>query len=131
MKKALAVLAMSAFAAPAALAQTNLGQLRDAPSAKFTPRDFEMLWAAVDDVSRSKVGTVRTWANAETGNGGAIKLLKVFLSTDGRDCRGLRVDNYAKTLKGSTKQIVCADPNDPSSQWMLDANARPAPKPKT
>ncbi len=127
---ALAVLAMSAFAAPAAFAQANLGELRDAPSAKFTPQDFEMLWAAVDDVSRGKPGDVKKWANEKTGNGGAVKLLKVFISTDGRDCRGLRIDNYAKTLKGSSKQIVCADPHDPSGQWMLDANARPAPTPK-
>jgi hypothetical protein len=129
MRWVVAVLAMSAFAAPAALAQANLGELRDAPSAKFTPQDFDMLWVAVDEVSRSrKTGTVSKWANEATGNGGAIKLLNVFTSTDGRDCRRLRIDNYAKSLKGSTKQIVCADPN---GQWMLDANARPAPKPKT
>jgi len=130
MRMVLAMLAMSAFAAPAALAQANLGELRDAPSARFTSQDFEMLWAAVDEVSRDKIGAVRKWENVATGNGGAIKLLKVFMSTDGRDCRGLRIDNYAKSLKGSTKQIVCADPNDPSGQWMLDAGARPAPKPK-
>jgi hypothetical protein len=57
-----------------------------------------------------------------------IKLLDVFASTDGRDCRRLRIDNHAKSLKGSTKQIVCADPD---GKWMLDAGARPAPKPKT
>ena len=127
MRLALAVLAICACVAPAAFAQTNLGELRDAPSGKFTPKDFEMLWAAVDEVSRTKtIGTVKKWENTATGNGGAIKLLKVFASTDGRDCRGLRIDNHARTLKGSTKQIVCADPG---GQWMLDANARPAPKP--
>jgi len=128
MRLVLALL-LGAWVAPAALAQTNLGELRDAPSGKFTPQDFEMLWAAVDEVSRGrKTGDVRNWANAATGNGGAIKLLNVFTSTDGRDCRRLRIDNYAKSLKGSTKQIVCADPN---GQWMLDAGAKPAPKPKS
>ncbi|HEY6123378.1 MAG TPA: DVU3141 family protein [Steroidobacteraceae bacterium] len=122
-----ALLAFTACMGPASFGQANLGELRDAPSAKFTPQDFEMLWAAVDEVSRgAKTGVVKKWANAETGNGGAIKLLNVFTSTDGRDCRRLRMDNYAKTLKGSSKQIVCADPE---GKWMMDADARPAPKP--
>jgi len=129
MKAALVLLALGVCAAPVALSQTNLGDLRDAPSGKFTPQDFDMLWAAVDEVSRGKViGAVKKWENAATGNGGAIKLLDVFASTDGRDCRRLRIDNHAKSLKGSTKQIVCADPE---GKWMLDAGARPAPKPKS
>ena len=107
-------------------AQTNLGDLRDAPSGKFTPQDFEMLWATVDEVSRTKQkGTTKSWKNETTGSGGTIKLLNVFTSTDGRDCRRLRIDNYAKSLKGSTKQIVCADTE---GKWILDADARPAPK---
>ncbi|HEU5134810.1 MAG TPA: DVU3141 family protein [Steroidobacteraceae bacterium] len=128
MKITLTILMLGICAAPVAVAQVNLGELRDAPSAKFTARDFEMLWATVDEVSRAKPGTVKKWANADTGSGGAIKLLKVFTSTDGRDCRGLRIDNYARSLKGSSKQIVCADPE---GKWMLDANARAAPKPKS
>ena len=130
MRAALAVLlVMGTCSVPAVLAQTNLGDLRDAPSGKFTPQDFDLLWAAVDEVSRGKtIGAVKKWENAATGNGGVIKLLDVFASTDGRDCRRLRIDNHAKSLKGSTKQIVCADPD---GKWMLDAGARPAPKPKT
>jgi 17 kDa outer membrane surface antigen len=126
--KALAVLLVaSACAGSVAWAQTNLGDLRDAPSAKFKPEDFDLLWAAVDEVSRDKtVGAVKQWENTATGNGGSIKLLKVFASTDGRDCRRLRMDNHARSLKGSTKQIVCATPD---GKWMLDAGARPAPKP--
>jgi hypothetical protein len=108
-------------------AQTNLGDLRDAPSGKFTPQDFEILWATVDEVSRTKQkGATRTWKNEATGSGGTIKLLNVFTSTAGRDCRRLRIDNYAKTLKGSTNQIVCAGDD---GKWMLDADAHPAPKP--
>ena len=129
MKRAFAaLLAVSIIAIPAALAQSNLGQLRDAPSAKFTPQDFEMFWAAVDEVSRgAKAGTAKSWANAATGNGGTLKLLNVFTSTDGRDCRRLRVDNHSKSLKGSSKQIFCAGTD---GKWLLDANARPAPKTK-
>ena len=108
-----------------AYAQTNLGDLRDAPSGKFTPQDFEMLWATVDEVSRTgQKGATKSWKNEATGSGGTIKLLNVFTSTAGRDCRRLRVDNYAQTLKGSTRQTVCANED---GKWILDADARPAP----
>ena len=127
MRLALAVLVACGITSTTVLAQANLGDLRDAPSGKFTPQDFEMLWATVDEVSRTrKPGTVKTWQNDATGSGGTIKLLNVFTSTDGQDCRRLRVDNHARSLKGSTKQIVCADAQ---GKWMLDADARPAPKP--
>lgn len=129
MKAALiALLILGACAGNEVCAQANLGDLRDAPSAKFKPEDFDLLWATVDEVSRGKtLGTAKKWENAATGNGGTIKLLKVFTSTDGRDCRRLRIDNHAKSLKGSTKQIVCATPE---GKWMLDAGAQPAAAPK-
>jgi 17 kDa outer membrane surface antigen len=122
-----ALLVLATCVTGTASAQTNLGDLRDAPSAKFGPADFDMLWATIDEVSRGKVGDARTWQNTATGNGGTIKLLKVFQSTDGRHCRRLRMDNHAMSLKGSTKQTVCATPE---GKWMLDAGAQPAPKPK-
>jgi len=127
MKVALvSLLIMVAGAGDAAHAQANLGELRDAPSAKFQAADFDMLWATVDEVSRGKqIGASKSWENGATGNGGTIKLLKVFSSTDGRDCRRLRVDNHAKSLKGSTKQTVCAAPD---GKWVLDAGAKPGPK---
>jgi 17 kDa common-antigen outer membrane protein len=120
-------LVLEACAAGTASAQTNLGDLRDAPSSKFQSADFDLLWATVDEVSRGKAGATKSWENGATGNGGTIKLLKVFTSIDGRDCRQLRIDNHAKSLKGSSKQIVCATPE---GKWMLDAGAQPAPKPK-
>jgi hypothetical protein len=128
MRTTLAVLiAVAVCAGHAVWAQTNLGDLRDAPSGKFKPEDFTMLWAAIDEVSRNKtIGAVKTWENKATGNGGAIKLLEVFTSTDDLDCRRLRVDNHAKSLKGSTTQVVCANPD---GKWMLDADARPPPPP--
>ena len=120
-------LVLGACAAGMVSAQTNLGDVADAPSAKFQPADFDLLWSTVDEVSRGKVGATKAWENSATGNGGSIKLLKVFTSTDGRDCRQLRVDNHARSLKGSTKQIVCATLE---GKWMLDAGAQPAPNPK-
>jgi hypothetical protein len=108
-------------------AQTNLGDLRDAPSGKFTAQDFEILWATIDEVGRTKEkGATRSWKNEATGSGGTIKLLTVFTSTTGRDCRRLRIDNYAKSLKGSSKQVVCMGDD---GKWILDAEARPAKRP--
>ena len=123
--KVLSILVSSVGIASLAFAQSNLGQLSDAPSAKFIAQDFEMFWAAIDAVSASKTaGTSKSWENPATGSGGTIKLLSVFTSTDGRDCRRLRVDNYHKTLKGATTQTVCAHRD---GTWLLDADARPAP----
>jgi hypothetical protein len=123
----LILLALGVVASSSAFAQTNLGDLQDAPSGKFTPADFDMLWAAVDEVSRGKqVGAAKSWENPSTGNGGTIKLLNVFTTADGKDCRRLRVDNHARSLKGSSKQIVCAGAD---GKWVFDSEARPAPKP--
>ena len=46
---------------------------------------------------------------------------------DGRDCRRLKVENHAKTLKGVSNMTVCADPQ---GKWLIDADARPVPAPK-
>ena len=122
-----AAMAATLLTASAVFAQTNLGYLRDAPSGKFNAQDFELLWAAVDEVSAGKKpGAVKSWENAATGSGGTIKLLAVFTSTEGRDCRRLRVENHAKSLKGATTQNVCAHTD---GTWLLDADAQPAAKP--
>jgi hypothetical protein len=107
-----------------AFAQSNLGYLRDAPSGRFNAQDFELFWAAVDEVSASKKpGTTKSWENSATGNGGTIKVLNVFTSTEGRDCRRLHVENHAKSLKGASTQNVCAHSD---GTWLLDADAKPA-----
>jgi hypothetical protein len=125
MRTALAVLiAIGGFVAPV-LAQTNISQFKDAPASKFSPQDFDLLWASVHEVSATgKAGALKTWENTATGSGGTIKLLKVFTSADGRDCRRLRVENRHKSLKGSSKQTVCANPE---GKWLIDADAKPAP----
>ena len=123
MRIALVVL-LAAGITSAVMAQTNISQFKDAPAAKFTPEDFDLFWASVNEVSATKKsGAVKNWDNAATGSGGTIKVLKVFTSTDGRDCRRLRVDNRHKTLKGASKQTVCANPE---GKWLIDPDAKPA-----
>ena len=124
MKVAVTVLVALGCIAGAVQAQTNINQFKDAPAAKFTPEDFEMFWASVNEVSsEQKVGAIRNWQNDVTGSGGSLKLLKIFTAEDGRDCRRLRVDNRHKKLKGSSKQTVCASPE---GKWLIDAEAKPA-----
>ena len=123
-----ACVAASLCASAVAPAQSNLGKdVQESPSAKFTPQDFDQFWATIDTVSNDKVtGMAKKWENSANGNGGSIKLLRVFTSTDGRDCRRLKVENHAKTLKGVSNMTVCANPQ---GKWLIDADARPAPKP--
>jgi len=118
----------SLCASTVATAQSNLGKnVRDAPTAKFTPEDFDVFWATIDQVSNDKiVGKVRIWENAENGNGGSIKLLRSFTSQDERDCRRLHIENHANTLKGTSNMTVCVDPQ---GRWLMDADARPKPAP--
>jgi surface antigen len=122
-----AVLALSLCLVAAAQAQGSRDVLTGAVAAKFTSQDFDLMWAAIAEVSDGKkVGTVKTWENAATGNGGSLKLLKVFTSTQGRDCRRLRMDNHSGKQKGTSGQNVCMGPD---GKWLLDADAKPAPKP--
>jgi surface antigen len=122
-----ALLALSLCLAAAAQAQGSRDVLSGSVAAKFNQQDFDLLWAAITEVSDSKkVGTVKTWENAATGNGGSLKLLNVFTSTEGRDCRRLRMDNHAKKQKATSGQNVCMGPD---GKWLLDADAKPAPKP--
>jgi len=127
-KQAIATaLALSLFGCWAVQAQGSRDVLTGSVAAKFTSQDFDLMWAAIAQVSDSKkVGTVKTWENAATGNGGSLKLLQIFTSTEGRDCRRLRMDNHAKKQKGTSGQNVCLGPD---GKWLLDADAKPAPKP--
>jgi surface antigen len=114
---------LSALVCSAAGAQSGVGSLRDAPAAHFTPEDFALINAAEADLlKKGRPGTVKTWANAATGNGGTIKLLKVFKSTAGRDCRRLSYKNHAKTLRGVSTTNLCFFPD---GRWLIDADATP------
>jgi 17 kDa common-antigen outer membrane protein len=110
-----------------AMAQNSMGFLKDAPVASFTPQDFDLMQAAAADVlSRSDKGASKTFHNDATGNGGTIKLLGSFKSTEGRDCKRLQLDTSTQTLTATSKVKVC---HFPDGRWLIDAQAKPQPAP--
>jgi surface antigen len=106
-------------------AQSGVGSMRDAPAAHFTTEDFALMDTAQSDlVKDGKPGSMKTWANAATGNSGKIKILKSFKSSAGRDCRRLSYENHAGALSGVSTTNLCLFPD---GRWLIDADATPQP----
>src|SRR5882672_376523 len=109
----------------AANAQSGLGFLHDAPVGYFTADDFALMQTATSAVLNSTDrGATKTWQNPATGNYGSIRLLAAFTSTEGRDCKRLRVDNHTPEISGSSTVKVCRFPD---GGWLIDSNAKPKP----
>ena len=109
----------------AAIAQTGLGFLHDAPVGHFTAEDFAMMQTATATLLNSTDrGATKTWRNPATGNSGSITLLASFTSTEGRDCKRLRVENDTPEISGASTVKVCRFPD---GGWLIDSNAKPRP----
>ena len=103
---------------PGVYAQSVWSTFRDAPSLKFDDSDWKLLRGATLDVLNDPdAKAVRTWANAESGHHGVVRMLKSFQSEDGRQCKQLRFDNFAGDLKGTGRHSVCRGPD---GTWRLD-----------
>jgi surface antigen len=108
-----------------AIAQNGLGFLHDAPVGYFTAEDFSMMQVATSAVlSSTDRGATKSWQNPATGNSGSITLLASFTSTEGRDCKRLRVENHTPEISGSSTVKVCRFPD---GGWLIDSNAKPKP----
>jgi surface antigen len=121
--------AVAAFVAgivsAAAFAQNSLGFLRDAPVGYFTPDDFVLMQTATSAVlTGTDRGITKSWHNPATGNSGSITLLASFTSTEGRDCKRLRVENHTQEISGSSTVKVCRFPD---GGWLIDSSAKPKP----
>jgi surface antigen len=107
------------------MAQSGLGFLHDAPVGYFTSEDFALMQTATSSVlSSTDRGATKTWQNPATGNSGSITLLASFTSTEGRDCKRLRVENHTTEISGSSTVKVCRFPD---GGWLIDSNAKPKP----
>jgi hypothetical protein len=116
---------LAGIVSTAAFAQNSLGFLRDAPVGYFISDDFALMQTATSTVLRgTDRGTTKSWHNPTTGNRGSITLLASFVSTEGRDCKRLRVDNYAEEISGSSVVKVCRFPD---GGWLIDSSAKPKP----
>jgi hypothetical protein len=115
----------AAIVSSAAMAQTGLGFLHDAPVGYFTSEDFALMQTATSSVLSSTDRRVtKAWQNPATGNSGSITLLASFTSTEGRDCKRLRLENHAAEISGSSTVKVC---HFPDGGWLIDSNAKPKP----
>ncbi len=116
---------LAAIVCSAAVAQGGLGFLHDAPVGYFTSDDFALMQTATSEVLNSTDRhATKTWQNPATGNSGRITLLASFTSSEGRDCRRLRVENYTPEITGSSTVKVCRFPD---GGWLIDSNAKPKP----
>jgi hypothetical protein len=116
---------LAGIVSTAAFAQNSLGFLRDAPVGYFISDDFVLMQTATSTVLRgTDRGITESWRNPATGNRGSITLLASFISTAGRDCKRLRVDNYAEEISGSSTVKVCRFPD---RGWLIDSSAKPKP----
>jgi len=101
----------------------NYGWLTQTPVAKFNKDDKKLLHDAAAEIVASQPGATRSWQNPATGNHGTLTLLAVFNATDGRSCRQVRVQNFAKGLSGDSKVSIC---KHPTRGWLLDTEEPPA-----
>src|SRR5579862_6939946 len=73
----------------------------DIPSAKFNAEDLRLQAEAREAVlAAPDNGTTRSWQNPATGNSGKIQLLRSFQSSDGRECKRIRITSQAGPSKG-------------------------------
>lgn len=116
-------LAALTLAGSAALAQSNLGFLRDTPLSRFNEEDLRLLREAGEGVLRSDEPTAtRAWRNDKTRHSGSVTLVRRF-AFESRDCRRLRVDSRAGGMQGTTHLSVCRSGSD--GPWAIDTRARP------
>jgi 17 kDa outer membrane surface antigen len=120
-RRALAAV-LAGMCSAAAFAQNSLGFLRDAPVGYFISDDFILMQTATSIVlSGTDRGISKSWHNPATGNSGSITLLASFTSTEGRDCKRLRVENHAEEISGSSTVTVCRFPD---VGWLIDSSAK-------
>jgi len=118
--------AVVAVLASAAVAQGNLGFLKSAPVASMTESDMKLVREAAAAVMNGSNGEARSWQNSASGNSGRIQRLSSFNTEDGRECRRLRFENQTKKgVKGASVMNIC---RASGGDWLLDPDARPAPK---
>ena len=93
----------------------------DIPSAKFNADDWRLQREAQDLVlASSDAGSKHDWQNPATGNSGKIELLRSFQSSDGRECKRLRITNRAGESKNVTTTNAC---RSGAGKWRMDSTA--------
>lgn len=104
-----------------ALAQGNLGWLKNSPIAHFKQEDLKLMQeAAITVLESNEEGAHQSWENTATGNSGAITALSSHTNAEGRACKRLRIENRAQSRTGSSTQTVC---QSVQGTWKFDPYA--------
>jgi surface antigen len=97
---------LTAIAAAPAMAQSNLGWMRDAPAASFTKADTQLLVNALHSALDGKAdGAAMTWENPAAGNSGSITPAPDPKGRAG--CRLAHILNRHKTVVYATDVVFC------------------------
>jgi hypothetical protein len=107
----------------------NMSFLRDAPMGKFTDEDMKLMNANLEaTVADTKVRTVHTWSNQQTGYSGTAETLQAFAGPNSVPCKRVRITNRAGTLTGKGQYTLC---KLEGKEWTVVPNDyAPAPQPK-
>lgn len=103
---------------PAGAVAAGLGFLKNTPLSYFTQADLKLMGdAALQVLNDADPQAAREWQNPRTGYSGKIQGTGKFMSTDGLDCRRLKIWNQAKGIESESVYPVCRDPKD--GEWRL------------
>lgn len=104
----LSALIVAAALLPLAASAAGLGFLRRTPLYYFTDSDLKLMSdTALEVLNDSDPTAQREWSNPRSGFSGKIQGLGRFKSSDGQDCRKLRIWNQARGIEGESTFPVC------------------------
>ena len=119
----LLVALLGALVTQPALAQGNLGFLKNTPYAYFRGNDSKLMReAAMTVLQEAKPGNSQSWQNPDTGNSGTVTLDKMFTGTNGQSCGVLRIESKTRQVSGVSTMTACKRPD---GQWALATEQGP------
>ena len=95
----------------------GLGFLKNSPIYFFTQADLDLMnETALAVLNDSDPEASKEWSNSKTGYSGRVQSLGRYRSSDGEDCRKVKVWNQAKGLQSEAIYPVC---KTASGDWQL------------
>jgi len=95
-------------ATPVAGVAAGLGFLRNTPLSYFTDEDMKLMREAAQAVlADTSSEASREWKNPKTGYSGQIRSLGKYTSSDGLECRRLKLGTQAKGIENEQTLAVC------------------------
>ena len=106
----LSILLASALFLPLAAGAAGLGFLKETPLYYFTDADNKLMNEAVMGVlNDADAEARREWTNPKNGYSGRVQGTGKFRSSDGLDCRRVKLWTQARGVESETMLPVCRD----------------------